>query len=282
MLKEQYSLNKLFELFDVKSSSYYERLKKATEATDKYSSLRQHIIAKFNESHGSAGQRTLQSMLQHDDDVSSTRYLIRKVMQEEGLCSRQPRKPPYPKGGKESLISPNLLQRRFDVTAINRWWCGDVTYIWTQSGWCYLAVVMDLMSRRIVGYALSKNPDTQLTKKAFNQAFEARGKPLNLVFHSDQGCHYTSYEFRNTLSSKGVSQSMSRRGNCWDNAPMERFFRAFKTERMPRLGYETFEDADMDVMNYIDYYYNAKRPHTHNNGLPPIQAEERQAIISQQ
>ena len=248
---------------------------------DKYPALRKKIKTLFDESESSAGQRTLCSMLKNDH-VYCTRYLARKIMQEEQLQSRQPPKHSYPKGGKESLVCPNLLQRRFNVTVINRWWCGDVTYILTQLGWCYLAVVMDLMSRRIVGYALSKKPDSELTLKAFNRAFEARGKPVNLVFHSDQGCQYTSGMFRKTLKHNGVQQSMSRRGNCWDNAPMERFFRSFKTERMPRLGYETFEDAEADVSHYIDYYYNTRRPHKHNNGLSPIAAEKRQAIINQQ
>lgn len=126
-----------------------------------------------------------------NNDLKSTRYLVRKIMAEEGLVSRQTPKHRYPKGGNESLISPNLLKRRFDVTAINRWWCGDITYIWTQQGWCYLAVVMDLMKRRVVGYAMSQKPDSQLTKKAFNLAFEARKRPLNVVFHSDQGCHFS-------------------------------------------------------------------------------------------
>lgn len=234
----------------------------------------------FEESYGSAGQRSLVNLLQLDG-IESTRYLVRKIMKEKSLCSRQTRKHRYPKGGNESVFSPNLLKRRFNVTAINRWWCGDVTYIWTQEGWCYLAVVMDLMARRVVGYALSRNPDSELTMKAFNHAFEARGKPNNVVFHSDQGCHYTSHAFRQNLKDKHVIQSMSRRGNCWDNAPMERFFRSYKTERMPRLGYENFEDAVKDVSHYIDFYYNARRPHKHNNGLPPIVKEKQQLADSQ-
>ena len=230
-------------------------------------------------SFGSAGQRGILQIMANND-LKSTRYLVRKIMAEEGLVSRQTPKHRYPKGGSESLISPDLLKRRFDVTAINRWWCGDITYIWTQQGWCYLAVVMDLMKRRIVGYAMSQKPDSQLTTKAFNLAFEARKKPQNVVFHSDQGCQYTSHKFRDNLHDKGVRQSMSRRGNCWDNSPMERFFRSYKTERMPRLGYETFNDAVIDVSHYIDGYYNTIRPHTHNNGLPPIAAEQQHKMPS--
>ena len=280
MLKEQYSLTKLFRLYELGASTYYDSQQKVSAPEDKCKTLRTKITALFDESENSAGQRTLCTMLKNDG-VYCTRYLARKIMREEHLQSRQLPKHSYPKGGKESLTSSNLLQRRFNVTAINRWWCGDVTYIWTQLGWCYLAVVMDLMSRRLVGHALSKIAESELTLIAFNRAFEARSKPQNLVFHSDQGCQYSSHIFRDTLKNNRVQQSMSRRGNCWDNAPMERFFRSFKTERMPRLGYETFEDAEADVSHYIDYYYNARRPHKHNNGLPPIAAEKRQAMINQ-
>ena len=274
-------MNKLLRLLCIRSSTYYDRQQKTTTHVDKYQFFRQQIHFKFNESRGSAGQRSLMGMLKNDG-IYISRYLIRKIMKEENLQSRQPPKHSYSKGGNESIICADLLKRRFNVEAINRWWCGDVTYIWTQQGWCYLAAVMDLMARRIVGYALSKNPDSQLTIKAFNNAFESRGKPVNLVFHSDQGCHYSSHIFRNTLKRNGVLQSMSRRGNCWDNAPMERFFRSFKSEWMPRLGYETFEDAVMDVSIYIDRYYNVMRTHTHNNDLSPISAEKRQTIINQQ
>lgn len=277
MLKEQHPVKKLLRLFEVKSSSYYDRQKETAPCVDKYKALRVAVTEKFSLSGGSAGQRTLLDLLSADE-IHSTRYLVRKIMQEEGLISRQPPKHSYPKGGKADGTSPNLLQRRFNATITNRWWCGDVTYIWTQEGWCYLATVMDLMSRRIVGFSLSKNPDSELTIKAFNRAFEARGRPENLVFHSDQGCHYTSHSFRHTLKASGVIQSMSRRGNCWDNAPMERFFRAYKTERMPRLGYENFNDAVADVSHYIDYYYNAIRPHSHNNGLSPVTAEKALAV----
>lgn len=245
--------------------------------TDKYASLRQHIITRFNDSFGSAGQRTLVNMLS-DDHLSATRFIVRKIMKEEGLVSCQIPRHKYPKGGNESLISPNLLKRKFDVTQPNRWWCGDITYIWTHEGWCYLAAVMDLSARRIVGYAMSKKPDSHLVNKAFNLAYASRGKPKNLVFHSDQGCQYSSHDFRENLQLKGVQQSMSRRGNCWDNAPMERFFRSYKTERMPRLGYEKFDDAIKEVSEYIECYYNTKRSHTYNGGLSPVAAEKQHEI----
>lgn len=234
--------------------------------------LRQQVRDKHAESHGSAGQRMLIKMLAAND-IAATRYMMRKIMSEEGLESRQRRKKPYPKGGSVSTIAPNLLDRKFNVTAINRWWCGDITYIWTQQGWLYLAVVIDLMGRRVIAHGTSTSANSELTSKVFNRAFETRGKPNNLVFHSDQGCQYSSEEFRACLHRHAVKQSMSRKGNCWDNAPTERFFGSFKSERMPKHGYDTHEEAIADINHYIDYYYNCTRPHTSNNDMSPIEAE---------
>lgn len=224
-------------------------------------------------SQGAAGQRTLIQLLK-EDEVSTTRYMMRKIMREEGLVSKQRRSKPYPKGGIVSEIAPNVLDRNFDITSINRWWSGDITYIWTLQGWVYLAVVMDLMSRRIIAHEVSKHANSELTATVFNRAFESRGRPLNLVFHSDQGCQYSSEMFQRCLREKGVKQSMSRKGNCWDNAPVERFFGSYKSERMPKMGYENIADVTADVSHYIDYYYNCIRPHTSNKGLPPIAAEQ--------
>ncbi len=154
-------------------------------------------------------------------------------------------------------------------------WCGDVTYIWTGNRWAYLAVVVDLFARKVVGWAMSLSPDTNLTLKALELAYESRGKPSGLMFHSDQGSHYTSLKYRQRLWRYKITQSMSRRGNCWDNAPMERFFRSFKTEWMPKVGYENFKDAKYGVSDYINGYYNNVRPHHYNAGLAPNESEVR-------
>jgi len=135
---------------------------------------------------------------------------------------------------------PNILNREFNVSAPNQVWCGDVMYIWIGNRWAYLAVVMDLFSRKPIGWAMSFSPDSNLTGHALSMAFEARHKPKKIMFHSDQGCHYTSQKFRQLLWRYQIKQSMSRRGNCWDNAPMERFFRSLKSEWVPNKGYEFF------------------------------------------
>jgi putative transposase len=136
-----------------------------------------------------------------------------------------------------------------------------------------LATVLDLYRRKIVGFALSDSPDGELTKLALSNAFKARGKPIGLMFHSDQGCHYTSLSFRQLIWKYQIKQSISRRGNCWDNAAMERFFRSLKTERMPKNGYNNESVANDSVRDYMYKYYNSIRPHSHNLGFSPNQKE---------
>lgn len=152
-------------------------------------------------------------------------------------------------------------------------WCGDVTYIWTGKGWVYLAVVLDLFSRKPVGWAMSFFPDSALTGKALSMAWESRGKPANLLYHSDQGSHYTSRNFRQLLWRCQIKQSLSRRGNCWDNSPMERFFRSLKTEWVPDNGYGNFSEAITAITNYITGYYSQLRPRQYNGGLTQKESE---------
>jgi putative transposase len=152
-------------------------------------------------------------------------------------------------------------------------WCGDVTYIWAGNRWAYLAIVMDLFTCKPIGWAISYSPNSQLTSNALSMAFESRGRPDNVMFHSDQGMHYTSLKFRQNLWRFQIKQSMSRRGNCWDNSPMERFFRSLKSEWVPQNGYLSIHLAKSDIINYIIGYYSQVRPHRHNQGKAPNVAE---------
>ena len=161
------------------------------------------------------------------------------------------------------------------MDAPNQVWAGDITYIWFGKRWAYLAVVLDLFARKPVGWALSLSPDSTLTKKALTMAYESRGNPEGVMFHSDQGCQYTSLAFRQQVWRYQMVQSMSRRGNCWDNSPMERFFRSLKTEWVPETGYRSFEEAKARITDYIFGYYNRFRPHKNSDGLPPAVAEEK-------
>ena len=202
-------------------------------------------------------------------------WLAGRLMKELGLVSCQQPTHRYKRGGHEHVAIPNHLERQFAVTEPNQVWCGDVTYIWTGKRWAYLAVVLDLFARKPVGWAMSFSPDSRLTMKALEMAWETRGKPAGVMFHSDQGSHYTSRQFRQLLWRYRIRQSMSRRGNCWDNSPMERFFRSLKNEWVPVTGYINFSEASHAITNYIVGYYSSLRPHDYNGGLPPNESENR-------
>jgi putative transposase len=205
--------------------------------------------------------------------VPLTRWRACKLMKELNIVSCQQPEHRYKKATKEHAEIPNHLDRQFAVTEPNQVWCGDVTYIWTGKRWAYLAVILDLFSRKPIGWAMSFSPDSTLTGKALTMAWEARGKPAGVMYHSDQGSHYTSREFRRLLWRYRLKQSMSRRGNCWDNRPMERFFRSLKSEWVPTCGYANFNEASKAITNYIIGYYSQLRPHQYNGGLTPNESE---------
>lgn len=175
--------------------------------------------------------------------MNLNRYRASKIMKMLGLVSRQLPKHKYRKQPLEHVELPNHLRRQFAVTAPNQVWVGDVTYVWAGSRWVYLAVVIDLFARKPIGWAMSFSPDSQLTVKALKMAYESRGMPTGVMFHSDQGTHYTNRKYRQTLWRYQIKQSLSRRGNCWDNSPMERFFRSLKTEWVPASGYRSLDEA---------------------------------------
>jgi putative transposase len=227
-----------------------------------------------HESNGSAGARTI-AHIATERGIALSRYRAGRLMKQCHLVSCQPPKHAYKKANQEHITTPNHLNREFNVTVPNQVWCGDVTYIWTGKRWAYLAIVLDLFARKPIGWAMSYSPDSQLTSDALTMAFESRGRPKDVMFHSDQGCHYTSRKFRQTLWLYRIKQSMSRRGNCWDNAPMERFFRSLKTEWMPQTGYPSFNEAKTAIIDYIIGYYSQVRPHQHNEGLAPNVAEKK-------
>ncbi len=178
----------------------------------------------------------------------------------------------------ENHIAPNHLQREFEALEPNQKWVADFTYIWTAEGWLYAAAVMDLYSRRIVGWSMSDTMQARMVSDALLMALWRRGRPSALMHHSDQGSQYTSDEFQKLLKSQNITCSMSRRGECWDNAAMESFFSTLKTERCARTVYRTREQARADVFDYIERFYNPFRKHSKLNYLSPVQFEERQRL----
>jgi putative transposase len=260
----------LLTAFNVHRSSYRYRQQHRGKVDAERVRLTAKVVAIHAASRGAAGARTISGQLLQEGETVG-RYKAARLMKEAKITSKQPSHK-YKKATQESMIAENHLAREFSVMQANTVWCGDVTYIWSGQQWLYLAVVLDLYKRKIIGWACSTSPDSQLTIQALRMAYESRGCPKHVMFHSDQGCHYSSKAFRQQLCRYQIKQSMSRRGNCWDNAPMERFFRSYKTEWMPKNGYDTFACAEQDVAAYIRYY-NYERGHSYNNYLSPVAAE---------
>jgi putative transposase len=184
-------------------------------------------------------------------------------------------------GGKPSVVVDNRLGRQFDVKAPDRVWVTDITYIKTQEGFAYLAVVIDLYSRRVVGWSMQSRQTTDLVLQALLMAVWRR-KPKNKVLvHSDQGSQFTSRDWASFLKAHNLEHSMSRRGNCHDNAVAESFFNLLKRERIRRRTYKTRADARQDVFDYIEMFYNPKRKHVRNGMLSPVEFERQQNTITE-
>ena len=259
-------------MFDIHRSSYkyWKRRPKAISAAQ--AEVRALVKEAHNASNGSAGARTIADIVTQTG-INLSRYRATKIMKALGLVSRQMPKHRYKKQPLEHIEIPNYLDRQFAVTAPNMVWVGDVTYVWAGNRWVYLAVVIDLFARKPIGWAMSFSPDSQLTSKALKMAYESRGQPTGVLFHSDQGSHYTSRKYRQILWRYQIKQSLSRKGNCWDNSPMERFFRSLKTEWVPANGYRSLADAWQNIVGYIIRYYSQIRPHQYNGGLTPNESE---------
>jgi transposase InsO family protein len=170
-------------------------------------------------------------------------------------------------------IASNVLDRRFDGWRINKAWVGDITYVETAEGWLYLSCVMDLASRRIVGWSMSDRIKADLVNQALQSAYWLRKPPAGLIMHTDRGCQYASESHRKLIKDYGMVQSMSRRANCWDNAAMESFFKTLKIERTHRHNYETRAQARLDIIAWIEGFYNRKRMHSSIGYKTPVDLE---------
>ena len=266
-------------MLDVPRSCFYDYRRRCKQVDADRLKLKVSVSAAFKASRCAAGSRTIKAML-NGQGIEIGRFKVSRLMEELGLTCKQPGGHTYKRATVEHQYVPNRLNRQFNVTASNKAWCGDITYIWAGTRWVYLAVVMDLYTRRVVGWALSKHPDADLAVRALDNAYQRRGRPEGVMFHSDQGRQYSSLSFRRRLWRYRMDQSMSRRGNCWDNAPMERVFRSLKTEWIPPKGYRSLEEARQDIGGYLSDYYNCQRPHSYNGGLTPAAAEKRPITVS--
>nr|WP_261280894.1 IS3 family transposase [Serratia marcescens] len=273
-LSDNHTVVSLCSALEIHRSSYRYWRKRRDMVNPGHVRLCSEIRRVWNQSRGSAGARTLADMLTQNG-VPMSRYRAGRLMKYLNLSSCQPGKHQYKNARQAHTCLPNLLERQFAVPEPDRVWCGDITYIWAGNRWCYLAVVMDLFARRVIGWSLSVHADTALISSALRMAYETRGQPHDVMFHSDQGSQYTGLKYQQLLWRYRIKQSVSRRGNCWDNSPMERFFRSLKTEWVPTDGYAGKDEARQQINDYILNYYNSVRPHHYNGGLTPEESENR-------
>ena len=214
------------------------------------------------------------------DGVSCGLHQVERLMRQEALRARPKRRRLPSDTGERSTnaISPNVLDRAFEAPSANRKWVADFTYIWTAEGWLYVAAVVDLFSRRVVGWSMSAAMTSQFVTDALMMAIWRRGKPQALLHHSDRGSQYTSEQFQRLMADQGITCSMSRSGNCWDNAAMESFFSSLKTERTARKTYRTRDEARADVFDYIECFYNPKRRHSTIGYMSPMDFEAKAGL----
>lgn len=274
VLKKAYPVTQVCEALSLPKSSYY-----YWQAHREPPVARQHLQVRVKAIHAQVsqtyGSRRMSDALKADG-LAVGRHQAGTLMREVGAVAVRPRKRHvYPQVGDVSRIAPNHLNREFDAAQPNQKWVGDITYLWTATGWMYLAVVLDLFSRKIVGWHLSDTPDTALVLAALNQAALLRQitDASGVLFHSDQGCQYTSHAYQDRLTALGIKASMSRRGNCWDNAVMERFFRSLKVESISRYRHQSQEELAWAVKKYI-HFYNTQRIHSTIGSMSPTQYEQ--------
>ncbi len=233
------------------------------------------VIEIFEQSRGTYGARRISRALRIKG-IEAGRTMAGNLMEEAMLEVRKKKRYKVTTDSGHLLpVAPNLVDRKFDVEETDRVWTGDITFLLTREGWAYLAVVLDLASRRVVGWYLSKRIDRKLVTEALRSAFMQRLPDEGLIFHSDRGSQYASFDFTALLRRCRIKQSMSRKGNCWDNAVTERFFRTLKEELTDGSVYETVEDLRRDLFDYIEVFYNRERLHSTLGYLSPAVYEER-------
>ena len=272
--KAHYPIEILCDVLGVSRSGFYAwRKRKPSGRATTRARLAAEIAAVHKKSKRRYGSPRIHRELRAKG-VRVSRKTIESVMREKGIVARHKRRFRRTTDSNHAHpIAPNLVARDFEPTAANQVWAGDVTYIATDEGWAYLAVLLDLFSRRVVGWAISETNDTELALAALSQAVRGRLVPAGLVHHTDRGSPYASADYRAALAARGMVASMSRRGNCWDNAPSESFFATLRVELVDDERYATRAAATASIGDYIENFYNTERLHSFLDYVSPIRFE---------
>lgn len=273
--RDEFSIKHMCQVLDVTRSGYYAWSPEPTGVRAVENQvLVEQIQAEFKMSRKTYGSPRIQASLQRQGVVCG-RHRVARLMRREGI-SPQRRRRWYPATTQRQpgvIPAPNHLSQNFSATAANKKWVSDFTYINTSEGWLYLAVVLDLFSRKVVGWSMSDRMDTPLVETALQMALQIRQPTTNLLHHSDQGSQYTSAAYQSKLTSANIQMSMSGAGNCYDNAVAESFFGTLKSECVPRQ-FATHALARTTIFEYIEVWYNRQRLHSTLGYLSPVDFEQ--------
>ena len=274
-MKKAYPIAVLCHVMRVSRSGYYAWRKREDSARE---SGNRRLVPLVRELHRQS-DKTYGTRRMADDireqGIPCGRYRARTLMALAGVSAKQHKKFKATTNSRHDLpVAPNLLEREFSVEAPDRAWASDITYVWTREGWLYLAVVIDLFSRMVVGWSLGERITRRLVMDALRMGVGRRRPGPGLIHHSDRGVQYCSHEFQKLLAAFGMTCSMSRKGDCWDNAVAESFFGTLKTERVFFADYKTRDEARRDIVDYIEMFYNSRRRHSYLGNVSPKRFEE--------
>jgi putative transposase len=270
----QFSVVLMCRALTIAQSGYYAWLERSpSKKAARDSILLVHVRASYK-----ASRRRYGSPRVHADLYAAGHRVARKrvarLMRQDGLRARHRRRFVHTTQSRHKFpIARNVVAREFEVSAPNQVWVSDLTYLRTQTGFVYLAVILDLFARRVVGWAVSRSLDAGIAVEALRRALAVRPAPAGMVHHSDRGIHYACTQYRELLADHGITPSMSRKGDCWDNAVAESFFSSFGFELEFDANWHDEHDLERDTAEYIDGFYNPRRRHSHNRYLSPIDFE---------
>lgn len=276
----EFRIQSMCRVLQVSRSGYYEYLNRPpSERSIEDDKLRPQIKAAFKKGRKNYGTRRIKEALVKEETIVSRRR-IGRLLAEEGLKVQTKRKFKVTTDSNHNKpIAPNLLNREFTVAKPASVYVGDITYIRTREGWLYLATVIDLFSRAVVGWSMGSRMKADLVNDAILMAIWKRKPEKGLIFHSDRGSQYASDVYRKTLKTHGIKASMSKKGDCWDNAVAESFFHTLKIELVHHCDFETREEARTAVFEYIEVFYNRQRLHSSNGYEAPLVYEEKQQVV---
>jgi len=273
--REEFPVTVMCKVLMVSSSGYYAWLKREPSTRAQQDQL---LVEKARQIHKQSARRYGSPRVYRQmkaEGIEVGRNRVARLMRENGICVRTKRRFRRTTDSNHDYpIADNIVNRNFDVKAPDRLWAGDITYLWTSQGWLYLAVILDLFSRRVVGWALADHMRTEMVLSALQMALGQRIPETAMIYHSDRGSQYASGDYREVLKAHGIECSMSRKADCWDNAVVESFFATLKKELIYRQVWSTHEEVRLAITDYIEVFYNRQRLHSYLDYMSPADYEK--------